>query len=365
VRAVIVAGEAWELPMAQLTLDTLAGHGAADEVLLPPELAGLRSAAAAPAQTPRIRVIGVPPGRFRCYNDIVTDLARRRPDARIVAAGSNSAADPDCVPVHQPPRPRCHAHRRIGDLDVWTVDSGEGYFPALVTVGIAPARPVWTVYGEGRPVFTRNTNDFAEPAPLAHDDYVILGSGLLGWRMVLESDPSAGARVLVYDINPDQLAWSRHVLCRAAVESDLVRLERDFDAAHPAARRRPPMPHEQDNADAQARWYAEHHRELGSLAGRLQVEHVLVDLLNTPAGLLDRLRLERSAFFMYLDLFTVWQVADRPPWICEFPGLARSLEGEVSRRCAAATFLPGPGLHTLQLAGSPFIHDRRGDPACT
>jgi hypothetical protein len=223
---------------------------------------------------------------------------------------------------------------------------------------------VWPAYGAGQPVFTRNTNDFDEAPVGPCDDYVILGSGLLGWRMVLDSDPRPGSRVLVYDINPDQLAWSRHVLAGAGTVPTLAELEGAFRAAHPDAAIRATLPHERANAEAQARWYAARRAALGELAGRVRVDHVLVDLLRTPSVLLDRLTPDRTVFFMYLDLFTVWQVADEPPWIVQLPGLARSLERAVRTRTAAAAFLPGPRSSTLQLAGSLLAQRENGHLTC-
>jgi hypothetical protein len=363
--AVIIAGEVWELPPAARTLRALSGRdGTHRAVLVPPELGGLAELAQVPPY-PQVGIVGEPPGRFRDYREIAADLARRYPGVRIVAAGSDGSRGPDGAPVHSPPYPRQHVRRRAGGLDVWTADTGDGYFRALTASAAAgPAPPVWAAYGAGRPVFTRNTNDFGELAPPAHDDYMILGSGLLGWRMVLESEPGPGARVFVYDINPGQLEWSRHVLREAARIPDLSRLEQAFAATWPYPLRGP-LPHERANAGAQARWYAAHHQDLGALARRVQVEYLLVDLLSSPAVLLSRLRPDRSAFFMYLDLFTVWHVGDSPPWIIELPGLARSLEREVRRASAAASFLPGPSSRTLQLDGSPFIRDSRGDSTCT
>jgi hypothetical protein len=362
--AVIIAGEAWELPLAARTLRALSER---DEnhrtVLVPPELGGLAELARVPH--PRVSIVGEPPGRFRDYREITADLAVRYPSTPIVAAGTDGAPGQDSRPAHGPPCPRRHVRRRVGSLDLWTADTGDGYFRALMAAAAAgPAPPVWAAYGAGRPVFTRNTNDFDELPPPAHDDYVILGSGLLGWRMVLESEPGPGARVFVYDINPGQLEWSRHLLREAARIPDLSRLEQAFAATRPYPLRGP-LPHERANANAQARWYAAHHRHLGALARRVRVEHLLIDLLSNPSVLLGRLRRDRSAFFMYLDLFTVWHVDDSPPWIIELPGMARSLEREVRRLTAAASFLPGPSSRTLQLDGSPFIRDSRGDSACT
>ena len=42
--------------------------------------------------------------------------------------------------------------------------------------------------------------------------------------MVVEGDPAPGARVLIYDIKLDQLAWSRFVLAHATEAGTLASL---------------------------------------------------------------------------------------------------------------------------------------------
>jgi hypothetical protein len=352
--ATIVAGESWELAPARSTLKSLDGHRAAvDEVLVPPEFAALRRTRH--GGCPPVTVVGNPPRRFRTREEILADLHRHRPDATVLAAGT-AAGDPRLPPLHRPPRQRRHARRRAGELEIWTIDTGEEYFAGLAGEPLmAGDVPVWSAYGPGRPVFTRNTNDFAEVHPVRHDDYVVLGSGLLGWRMVLDSDPGADARVLVYDINPAQLAWSRHVIERADVDPRLDDLEHSFAERHPAQAQRQTLPHERLNADAQAHWYALNRTRLAVLRDRLCIEYAEIDLWSEPVRVLNALRVDRSVFFMYLDLFVVWHLDDAPPWIAEFPGLARSLQREVHARSARATFLPSAGSQTLQLDWSPFL----------
>jgi hypothetical protein len=341
--ALVIVGEAWEAPFAAATLrDAARRLPASATILVPPELAGIAG--------PRpVSGIGRPPGRFRGLDEIVADVRELLGSSRyrLVQAGAPGP------PRHRPPARRRHRHRQTGELDIWTADTGDGYFAALLAQPGSPRAPVWPMYGPGRPVFTVNTNDFNERPPGRHDDYVILGSGLLGLRMVVHGDPGPGARVLVYDINPDQLAWSRFVLARAGQAATLAELERSFQARHPRVVIRASLPHERDNAAAQAAWYQAHRRELAALPGRVNLRWLEVDLLNRPGNLLGMLRPDRSVFFTYLDLFVVWHMQDSPPWIVEFPGLARSLENEVRRRAAAATFQPGPGSRVLQLPERP------------
>ena len=183
--------------------------------------------------------------------------------------------------------------------------------------------------------------------------------------MVVESNPRPGARVIVYDINPDQLAWSRYLVTQAGRHATLDDVERGFLAARPDVRSRATLEHERANAEAQARWYAANRRLVVGTAARVDVTFVTVDLLISPGSLLAWLRPDRTAFLMYLDLFAVWHVMADPPWIAHLPAVAAALEREVQRRVAEASFLPGPGSDRLQLAASPLAHSSRGGNACT
>src|SRR5438876_1019307 len=81
-------------------------------------------------------------------------------------------------------------------LEVVRVDCGTGFFE-----GIAAMRgygPPWQHYGPATPIFVLNTNVFEEPTPPAASDYVILGSGFLGLRLVVESRPPRGAKLVIY-----------------------------------------------------------------------------------------------------------------------------------------------------------------------
>jgi hypothetical protein len=342
--ALVIVGEAWEAAFATMTLRDVAGWlPESASILAPPELG--RIAGPRPVAT-----IGPPPGRFRGVAEIAADIRQRLADRpyQVVQAGASGPGEPA---RHRPPAERRHRHRRARGVDIWTADTGTGYFAALLAEPGHPGPPVWPDYGPGRPVFTVNTNDFGEPPPRRHDDYIILASGLLGPRMVLDSNPARGARVLVYDINPDQIAWCQFVLAHAAEHATLADLERVFRIRRPQAVIRATLPHEQGNAAAQAAWYQAHRRQLAALPDRVELRWLEADLLTSPAGLFARLQPDRSVFFMYLDIFVVWHVHDRPAWIVEFPALARSLEDEVRRRARAATFLPGPRSRVLQLHG--------------
>jgi len=344
--ALVIVGEDWEAAFAAVTLrDVASWLPESARIFAPPELAHVTG--------PRpVLAIGQPPGRFRSLQEIVADVHRLLGNQPylLVQAG---AARPGEPPRHRPPARRRHRCRRAGAMDIWTADTGDGYFAALLAEPGDHRTPIWSAYGPGRSVFTVNTNDFCEPPPSRHDDYIILASGLLGLRMVLQGNPAPGARVLVYDINPDQLAWCQFLLAHAAEADTLAELERSFRACRPSVMIRAKLPHEQANAAAQAAWYEAHRHQLAVLPARLDLQWLEVDLLNRPADLLGRLRSERSVFFMYLDMFVVWHVHDRPAWIAEFPDLARSLEKEVRHRARAATFLPGPSSRVLQLHGPP------------
>lgn len=268
-------------------------------------------------------------------------------------------------PPHSPPaRPR-HTVKRVGALDLWTIDGECNYFQGLTHLNHGAVSPVWKQYGSHRPIFVYNTNEFDEPAVAAHDEYYILGSGLLGLRMVAESKPETGARVVVYDINPDQLLWIKFVLAEASAEvAELEKVIERFRARHPSVEVRPVLAHETDNAARQAAWYRQHYEQLHNLKSKLRWEFIECDLWNEPAVLLDRLNPTSSLFFLYLDLFTVWQMEGESVWVEDHAGAARSLEAAIRARTkGSVTFLPGPESTRFQLhPQSPFARGKDSSP---
>ena len=283
-------------------------------------------------------------------------------------------------PPHSPPPWPRHQRRREGRLEVVEVDGGEGYFQGLAALGGSdgsdssdssdgsdrPARSaargaLWPQYGPRRPVFTYNTNDWNELPPPAHDDYCILGSRLLGLKMVAESRPAPGARVVVYDINPDQLNWIRTVLEAAGEVAETAGLVDRFVGRHPGVSVRERLPHEEANARRQSRWFRRHRRRLACLARELDWHFLVCDLLTDPTPLLTRLGASRSLFFMYLDLFMVWHLEGAVRWVEDHAGMAVSLERLLrSRVSGPVTFLPGPTSAHFQLQPwSPFATSRR------
>ena len=258
---------------------------------------------------------------------------------------------------HCPPADPRHEVIRVGTLDLWNVDTGADYFQALIEMAISNEPAIWPQYGCNRPVFVYNTNDFHEPTIAAHEDYFILGSGLLGLRMVVESQPRAGARVVAYDINPDQLLWIQFVLRHAGDIPELDRLIESFQSAYPSVLVRSVLPHEQENAYSQREWYRRRHRRIAEVAAQLEWEFVTCDLLTNPLPILNRIRPFRSLFFMYLDLFVVWHTDHELAWVECHAALAASLESVVSERVQGhVSFLPGPNSKSFQLQrGSPFV----------
>jgi hypothetical protein len=386
--AVGILGEAWEAPFARATarsLDRWLPEGA--RVIVPGPLAG---EVAAVTSRPCVE-LPEPPGfaefpdlRRRvvaaCADGDLLLLAagalpsREQPLERLGAAwGSERAVEwipragsgaetllHFAPPPHAPPaRPR-HLRRQEGSLEVVEVDGGAGYFQGLAALQASPdagpARALWRQYGPRRPVFTRNTNDFGETPPPAHDDYCILGSGLLGLRMVVESRPAAGARVFIYDINPDQLTWIRTVLEAAGEVEELAAVEDLLAARDPGIAVREVQPHEEANARRQAEWFRRHRGSLATLAREFEWHFVICDLLTDPAPLLERLAPSRSVFFMYLDLFMVWHLSGAAGWVEDHAGMAASCERLLrSRAGKRVTFLPGAASARFQLQpGSPF-----------
>jgi hypothetical protein len=260
-------------------------------------------------------------------------------------------------PPHRPPARPLHSVEKVGALDVWTIDGGRNYFQALAGLDGAGGPPIWTQYGTQRPVFVYNTNNFDEPPVAAHEEYFILGSGLLGLRMIVESRPTAGARVVVYDINPGQLLWVRFVLKVSGQVEEFEEVVKLFRAEHPLVEVRPVLTHEAANAERQAAWYRSNRHRIGEIGASLEWEYRECDLWNEPSALLSRIRAARSLFFMYLDLFMVWHVESELPWVEHHAGAALSLEEAVrsQARGGAVTFLPGARSARFQLQpGSPF-----------
>jgi hypothetical protein len=205
-------------------------------------------------------------------------------------------------------------------------------------------------------VFTYNTNNFDEAPVEAHDDYVILASGLLGLRMIVDSKPSNGARIIVYDINSDQLRWLKFVLKVSGEISDFEKVIERFRSQSHSASVRSVLPHESTNASCQAEWYRKNHYRLAELVPQVEWEFVECDVWTAPSVLLNRLRPGRKLFFMYLDLFMVWHVNDDCPWVENYANIAASLEDSVKERARGpVTFLPGKRSSAFQIQlGSPF-----------
>jgi hypothetical protein len=265
-------------------------------------------------------------------------------------------------PLHRPPARPHHGVEKVGALDVWTVDGGDNYFQALAGLEGSGNSPVWAQYGRHHPVFVYNTNDFDEPPPPAHEEYFILGSGLLGLRMITESRPAAQARVVVYDINPDQLLWIKFVLQVCGEAQDLAEVVDIFREMHGACQVRQVLAHEASNAARQAAWYRYNRLRLADIGAALEWEFLDCDLWNDPGQLLRRVRPGRSLFFMYLDLFVIWRVCGEVPWVENHMGVALSLEEAVrSRAQAPVTFLPGAQSVRFQLhPNSPFALKQGG-----
>jgi hypothetical protein len=257
---------------------------------------------------------------------------------------------------HRPPVDPRHEITRVGKLDLWSVDTGEDYFQALMEMAPSKEPAIWPQYGCSRPVFVYNTNDFDERAVARHEDYFILGSGLLGLRMVAESQPRAGARVVVYDINPDQLLWIQFVLDHARDTIELDRLIEAFQAEYPAVLIRSVLRHERENAHSQQDWYRRRRLQIAELTAQLEWEFVACDLMTDPLPVLNRIRQFRSLFFMYLDLFVIWQTDHEPVWVERYPAMAESLERVVRERAQRlVSFLPRSDSESFQLQrGSPF-----------
>lgn len=388
---VAIVGEAWEAPFVRATAHSLAQWLPPDAaVCVPSEL--VRSVADV---YPRpVRVVAATEPGFQGYEDLRRRVLReneRGQGVLLLAAGAlpldekplerlgasqvlervfewcspTEDAAPSVLRFQEPPH-RPHAHprhtvERVGKLDLWTIDGEGNYFQGLSRLNHAGGPPVWRQYGSSCPVFVYNTNEFDEAPIATHDDYFILGSGLLGLRMVAESKPRADARVVVYDINPDQLEWIKFVLEASDEVAELTEVTERFRTKHDHVAVRPVLTHEANNAARQRDWYRQNRDRLSYMKSNLTWEFVECDLWNDAAALLDRMRPERRLFFMYLDLFIVWRLEGEAPWVEDHAGAARSLEAAVKARThSQVTFLPGPNSARFQLhPESPFA-ERRG-----
>ena len=260
-------------------------------------------------------------------------------------------------PVHRPPVEPRHMVEPIGKLDFWTINSGNNYFQSLQKLSGVKSPPIWSQYGSKQPIFVYNTNEFDEELSVAaHDDYFILASGLLGLRMIVESRPSPAARCIVYDINPDQLKWIRFVLEKAGTIGDFESVIGEFSALTPSVSIRKPLPHELYNVRRQSEWYRKNHYQLAELASHLEWEFIECDLWTNPLVLLNKLRAFKRVFFMYLDLFMIWNVNDQKSWVENYAEIATSLEAVVLEQVGEeVTFLPGHRSKVFQMhPASPF-----------
>ena len=379
--SIAIVGENWEAVFAAATARTLSTWTSPDVQLWAPSefeqaLAGICNA-----------VRFVPPRRqgFQTYEEVRNRVLAAAGDrVLLLAAGTipSNGRPLECLgssyreerhvewispdsgptvvhfyaPSHRPPPKPKHCLTHEGLLEVWEIDGGDLYYNALLSLGHATLAPVFRHYGPGRPLFVYNTNRFNEPSVGVHEQYVILASGLLGLRLVLESEPPEGAKVIVYDINPNQLAWIQFLLARANAIEEFDEAIGRFTTEHPGIEVRPVEPHEQQNAAEQAKWYNRNHGKLWTAAQRIQWEFVVCDLLTDPGSMIEVLDPARSTMFMYLDLFLIWNNSPERPWVEHHVGMARSLEallrGLVRRRLS---FVPGARSCRFQLSpDSPF-----------
>ena len=380
---IAIVGEAWEASFAAATARAMAAHlPAGARVIVPPAFA---DGVAAVLQRP-LTILPVS-GGFLPYTLLREQLAPRRDRGLLsIAAGAMpegslpverlgralhrprvvewmpAANDEGTTllgfrpPPHRPPAEPRHERTRIGTMELWTVDAGDSYFQGLLSLGDESCPPLWPQYGKGKPIFAYNTNDFSEPPPQPHDDYFILGSGLLGLRLVAESEPPADARVIVYDINHNQLSWAQFLLEAAEDSPELEDVMRAFRQRFPDIAIRDVMPHERSNSLRQAAWYAANRNKLVTLRQRVDFSFVQCDLLTNPGTLLNRIRPGRRLFFMFLDLFVVWNVESDRARVEYHPGMAASLCDLVESSAGGSVrFLPARGVSGIQLSPeSPF-----------
>lgn len=379
--SVAIAGEAWESVFAAATGSTLAGWISPDvELWAPAEFSGA-------LQGVRGAVHFVPPSHpgFQSYSDVRERLlAVAGERVLLLAAGVlpgkqqpienlgsplhqdrhvewiSTDSGPTIIHFHQPPhRPPARPQHRAtqeGALAFWEVDGGLSYYSGLLSLEHRRSAPVFRPYGRGVPLFAYNTNRFDEPGVGAHEQYVILASGLLGLRLVMESHPPQGARVIVYDINPDQIAWIQFLLDRAGMIADFEEVLHRFTAAHPSIAVRQVQPHEKHNAASQVEWYAQNHLRLSGIAQHLRWEFVVCDLLTEPLTLIEKLDPLRSTMLMYLDVFLIWNIETDSPWIEHHIGMARSLEALLRDTIfRPVSFVPGERSCRFQFCSeSPF-----------
>ena len=394
---VAIIGEMWEASFARATARSLAGWLPQDaEIVVPFEL-GRAVIDVCPRQP--LVLPPAPPG-FQSYKRVREQTLKQLGDDHqgvlLLFAGTSPANDQpierlgspftfervvEWVPPygggpltvihfershHSPPVNPEHNVTSTGSLDLWALDAGDNYFQALVKIADSSGPPLWPQYGCHQPVFAYNTNEFYEPSVDTHDDYFILGSGLLGLRMVIESQPRNGARVIVYDINPDQLLWTRFVLENAGDMPEFDRLIQVFGSKYPHVEIRSVLPHESQNAYRQQDWYRRNHKLISKIVSNLKWEFIQCDLLTNPLPVFNRLLPLRSLFFMYLDLFVVWHIDGETPWVENYAGMASSLENIVRERTGSyVTFLPGRHSASFQLQPtSPFVACG-GDSSCT
>jgi hypothetical protein len=383
---VAIVGEKWEATFARATLTSLDSWLPEDaEVIVSAELAS-----AMPIVSPRPYILIPSPPGFQSYSEVrrrmLESLERTHQSVLLLAAGTLPAQTNPVEhlgathreervvewlpvtkeysktvihfrpPLHRPPAEPSHTIEQVGRLRVWKIDTGGHYFQALNPAVQGESKPVWAQYGSRRPVFTYNTNNFDEAPVEAHDDYVILASGLLGLRMIVDSQPSNGARIIVYDINSDQIRWLKFVLKVSGEISDFEKVIERFRSEMYSASVRSLLPHESTNASRQAEWYRKNHYRLAELVPQVEWEFVECDVWTAPSVLFNRLRPGRKLFFMYLDLFMVWHVNDDSPWVENYANIAASLEDSVKERVRApVTFLPGERSNAFQIQlGSPF-----------
>lgn len=270
-------------------------------------------------------------------------------DAVVISFGPKIDTTGDCATPD-------HCVHHVGKLEVVTINACAGSYRAqwLRDTGLGN----WISYGSGQPIFTHNTNRFDEAPPPKNDTYVVVASGLLGLKMIVESRPDPQARIVIFDINQHQLDWSQYVIAHAAKESDFTSLNAAFQAEHPELPIRQVLAHERANAEAQNAWYAAHHSDIAAL-GDHPITWTRANLLNDPAPLLSQLSPVGRTFLMYLDIFLPWLHREGPPTVLDLHQLAAEFRAEVIDRTNSETnFLPRLVTHEIQLPDhSPWKED--------
>ncbi len=357
-RTFCIVGEAWERPFAWLTYFALRTKLTHDSlVLLPAHFSpapmhdvASHNIAFVPCgmgfvdrETARAQLL------LRAGGDNISPI-----EVRAGALPVNEHLDQFSEPLHRPPAHPVHHCEKHGRLSVYEVDTGVGYFSAIGRV--ENHGPTWAQYGPAASVFAYNTSDFMEDPPPPCDTYVILGSGLLGLRLVIDSLPKSGARIIVYDINPKQLEWTRFALANAYRVADLETLIHEFVTSAPQVSVRSVHPHEQANANMQAEWFRTHRAAIVGLRN-LRIDYVVADIMTAPETLLAAIPVGRRTFLMYLDLFTIWHVNDPRPWVASMTGLSKSFESYIRDHVKAEVhFTPSARSRRFQLhPDSPFL----------